>query len=182
MPTFFERVTGRNVTSPDDPNLFTNCIFCGISVEKDFRIVAENERFVVIKDKYPSATIHLLVIPRRHIPNTNNLTQDDVELVRSMHSFGREALDSVRTSEGKDERNHKTPDYLFGFHIPPFRSVDHLHLHCFQLPFLSKRQGLKYPVSEPSGSAKFKGTGWFVTAEQVIGILNSGQKIGFKSC
>lgn len=24
----------------------------------------------------------------------------------------------------------------FGFHIPPFNSIDHLHLHCILLPFL----------------------------------------------
>jgi Scavenger mRNA decapping enzyme C-term binding len=27
------------------------------------------------------------------------------------------------------------PQLRFGFHKPPFRSVDHLHMHCFVLPF-----------------------------------------------
>ncbi|WIA38851.1 hypothetical protein OEZ86_002128 [Tetradesmus obliquus] len=31
--------------------------------------------------------------------------------------------------------------FKFGFHKPPFRSVDHLHLHCFQLPHLWYRWG-----------------------------------------
>jgi hypothetical protein len=30
---------------------------------------------------------------------------------------------------GNDE-----PQLLFGFHQPPWRSVDHLHMHCFLLP------------------------------------------------
>jgi hypothetical protein len=25
----------------------------------------------------------------------------------------------------------------FGFHRPPFNSVDHLHLHCMALPYIS---------------------------------------------
>ena len=28
-----------------------------------------------------------------------------------------------------------TPDTKFGFHLPPFNSVDHLHMHAFALPF-----------------------------------------------
>ncbi|KRX00315.1 HIT-like domain [Pseudocohnilembus persalinus] len=33
----------------------------------------------------------------------------------------------------------------FGYHMPPYNSVDHLHLHCFILPFGSKIiQCIKY--------------------------------------
>ena len=28
----------------------------------------------------------------------------------------------------------EAPQLLFGFHKPPWRSVDHLHMHCFLLP------------------------------------------------
>ena len=32
----------------------------------------------------------------------------------------------------------------FGYHLPPFNSVDHLHLHCFALPFVPRWKSLKY--------------------------------------
>ncbi|GJP43777.1 hypothetical protein CLOM_g3193 [Closterium sp. NIES-68] len=35
-------------------------------------------------------------------------------------------------------------EYHFGFHRPPFNSVDHLHLHCFALPFNSWWHQQKY--------------------------------------
>ncbi|KAE8223391.1 hypothetical protein CF319_g3569 [Tilletia indica] len=189
MPSLFERVTGRNVPSPDSPDVVQHCLFCNVSPERDFRIVAENDRLVVFRDKYPAARVHLLVTPRIHIPNTSNLGQGDVDLVKEMHALGEQVLESLQataTANDDEVKRKSSKDdklgYLFGFHVPPFRSVDHLHLHCLQLPYLSRRQGLKYPVSEPSGKSQFKGTGWFVTAEQAIGILSSGQKIGFGPC
>ncbi|KAK0531056.1 hypothetical protein OC835_003809 [Tilletia horrida] len=195
MRSLFERVTGRNIPPPDAPDVVERCLFCNVSPERDFRIVAENDRFVVFRDKYPAARAHLLVTPRVHIPNTSNLGQGDVELVKAMHALGMEALDSLQQAEGtaasKGKGPGRPPKYIFGFHVPPFRSVDHLHLHCLQMPYLSKRQGLKYPISEPpsshsSGSSGktpyFKGTGWFVTAEQAVDILAAGRKIGFGPC
>ncbi|CAD6892218.1 unnamed protein product [Tilletia laevis] len=189
MPSLFERVTGRNVPSPDSPDVIERCLFCHVSAERDFSIVAENDKFVVFRDKYPSARVHLLVTPRAHIPNTSNLGQGHVEMVKEMLALGTQALDSVRVTAAVDEEDQKKKKhkdgqsgYVFGFHVPPFRSVDHLHLHCQQLPYLSRRQGLKYPILEPSGKSQFKGTGWFVTAQQAIDILSSGQKIGFGSC
>jgi hypothetical protein len=34
--------------------------------------------------------------------------------------------------------------FKFGFHRPPFRSVDHLHLHCFLLPHQPAAAAVKY--------------------------------------
>ncbi|KAL9938799.1 hypothetical protein V8E36_002518 [Tilletia maclaganii] len=187
MPrSLYERVTGRNIPPQDAPDVVERCLFCNITPERDFRIVAENEQLVVFRDKYPAARIHLLVTPRVHIPNTSNLGRGDVELVKAMHALGKEALDSLRTSDDslndakskKKLADGKSSEYIFGFHVPPFRSVDHLHLHCFAMPFKS-RLHLKYPISEPSGKHQFKGTGWFVTIDQAIGILSAGHKIGF---
>lgn len=72
----------------------------------------------------------------------------------------------------------------YGFHIPPFRSVDHLHLHCLALPFNSQLKALKYRVAPGSGSpeAPHKGWGWFVTAEQAAAILRDGGEVGVKPC
>ncbi|XP_039121232.1 bifunctional adenosine 5'-phosphosulfate phosphorylase/adenylylsulfatase HINT4 isoform X4 [Dioscorea cayenensis subsp. rotundata] len=35
-------------------------------------------------------------------------------------------------------------DHQFGFHQPPFNSVDHLHLHCFALPYIPRWKHMKY--------------------------------------
>ena len=37
----------------------------------------------------------------------------------------------------------------FCFHLPPFNSVSHLHLHCLQLPFLSCRRELSFTPGTP---------------------------------
>ena len=36
------------------------------------------------------------------------------------------------------------PETRFGFHIPPFNSVDHLHMHAFALPFEPAWKERKY--------------------------------------
>ena len=44
-----------------------NCLFCKISQDLEPRnLVFENEKFLVIENKYPVAPVHLLVIDRFH--------------------------------------------------------------------------------------------------------------------
>lgn len=71
----------------------------------------------------------------------------------------------------------------FGFHIPPFTSVDHIHLHCFGLPFKGDKQSLKYFISRRKEGSKYsKGWGWFIEVEQAIHTLKSGGKIRISPC
>jgi hypothetical protein len=64
-----------------------------------------------------------------------------------------------------------------GFHIPPFSSVHHLHLHVLAgRPTVLGR--FKYPSREQDHG---KGWSWFVTATQAIKILEGGGRIGLKS-
>lgn len=37
-------------------------------------------------------------------------------------------------------------NFLFGFHVPPWRSVDHLHLHCIEPPFQPPGLAIKYQL------------------------------------
>ncbi|GLT91063.1 hypothetical protein SLE2022_089720 [Rubroshorea leprosula] len=39
----------------------------------------------------------------------------------------------------------------FGFHQPPFNSGNHLHLHCFALPFIPRWKHIKYISLRPLG-------------------------------
>ena len=49
----------------------------------------------------------------------------------------------------------------FGFHLPPFNSVDHLHLHCFALPFTPAWKAWKY--SSPGGAHI-----WYLPVEALL--------------
>ena len=63
----------------------SDCIFCRIAAgELPADIVHEDEQVVVFKDIHPKAPVHLLVIPRRHIPSLRELTPEHDALVAHM--------------------------------------------------------------------------------------------------
>ncbi|MGL4392771.1 MAG: histidine triad nucleotide-binding protein [Fusobacteriaceae bacterium] len=57
--------------------LFTKIINREIPAE----IIYENEKIIVIKDIYPLAKIHLLVIPKKEIPTLNDIKVEDKDLL-----------------------------------------------------------------------------------------------------
>lgn len=63
---------------PHDPN----CIFCKI-VEGTIpsRKAYEDEELFVFHDIAPWAPVHLLIVPKRHIPSMAQLTPDDAGLM-----------------------------------------------------------------------------------------------------
>ena len=60
----------------------TDCLFCKIEqgdIPAD--IVYEDEHCLAFRDIHPKAPVHLLVIPRRHVANLDDLGEADRELV-----------------------------------------------------------------------------------------------------
>ena len=43
--------------------------------------VFENERILAIEDIHPIAPVHLLIMPKKEIPNLQNLEPDDLSLI-----------------------------------------------------------------------------------------------------
>ncbi len=63
----------------------SDCIFCKIEKgEIPADIVYEDEHCLAFRDIQPRAPLHLLVIPRRHIVNLDDLGEGDRELVSHM--------------------------------------------------------------------------------------------------
>jgi len=46
--------------------------------------VFENEHFIVIKDLYPVAPVHLLIIPKKEIPDLQSIAQEDLNLIKEV--------------------------------------------------------------------------------------------------
>lgn len=58
------------------------CLFCKI-VQREIaaQIVYEDGEAVAFEDIHPQAPVHLLVIPRKHIPSLSEITSEDEKLV-----------------------------------------------------------------------------------------------------
>ena len=101
----------------------------------------------------PATDLHILVTPRRHIQNIDALTKQDVPLLEEMRQFG----SSLLTSD-------QQKDALYVFHLPPWNSIDHLHLHVI---------AHKSSMGFFNGYFKYlPGTPWCATIDTVIDRLN----------
>lgn len=67
-------------------SFLSECIFCRIvSGELESEIVYEDDRVVAFADVNPQAPLHLLIVPRKHIPTLLDLGEDDLDLVGHIH-------------------------------------------------------------------------------------------------
>ncbi|XP_046891232.1 histidine triad nucleotide-binding protein 3 [Hypomesus transpacificus] len=133
------------------------CIFCKIvNKEMGTELLHSDEEISCFKDIRPGAPHHYLVVPTRHVGNCKSLSKAHVHLVERMVDTGKKILLENRVTDLSDAR--------FGFHLPPFCSVSHLHLHVLapasQMGLMSR---LFYRLNSY----------WFITADQLIEHLNS---------
>lgn len=99
------------------------CLFCRvIAGDAPANMLYEDDRLVVIQDVRPQAPLHVLVIPRRHIPTLNDLSPEDDGLVGEM--FRRAAV--VARERGTADAGYRT---VFNCNRQAGQSVYHIHLH-----------------------------------------------------
>lgn len=98
------------------------CLFCDIaSGEREAETVAEAERWVAFRDLNPQAPTHVLVIPREHVRNLDDLRGEQAELAGELMLAAAE----VARQEGLDAgyRVVANNERQAG------QTVFHLHLH-----------------------------------------------------
>ncbi|AZR73168.1 histidine triad nucleotide-binding protein [Anoxybacter fermentans] len=60
----------------------SDCIFCKIAAgEMGTEFIYEDDQVVAFRDINPVAPVHILVIPKKHIPSANELTEADNQLI-----------------------------------------------------------------------------------------------------
>ncbi len=100
-----------------------DCIFCKIAAgEIPSNIVYQDEEVVVFPDIHPVTPVHLLIIPRKHIPSVNTLTEADSALIGHMVNVASQ----LAKKEGISEKGYRLVINVgeYGGQI-----IQHLHMH-----------------------------------------------------
>ncbi|XP_006863088.1 PREDICTED: aprataxin isoform X4 [Chrysochloris asiatica] len=105
-----------------------------ISMQDPKMQVYKDEQVVVIKDKYPKARHHWLVLPWTSISSLKAVTQEHLELLKHMHAVGEKmAADCAASSKLR---------FRLGYHAIPSMSQVHLHVisQDFDSPCLKNKK------------------------------------------
>ena len=104
-------------------------------MRRGMKLLHEDAQLVAFADARPRARHHLLVVPRAHVGHDPGALRgaEDTAMLRRMVRVGHELLDQLQ--DPGSEAGQQSGERVLGFHLPPFNSVHHLHLHCLGLPF-----------------------------------------------
>ncbi|MGB9743340.1 MAG: histidine triad nucleotide-binding protein [Minisyncoccales bacterium] len=109
-----------------------SCIFCQIiNKEVPSEIVFEDKKIIAFKDIEPVAPVHILIVPKKHIPSINHLSHEDRELIGELFLAAQEIARQQKVAKS---------GYRLIFNVGPDagQTVLHLHLHLIggkKLPF-----------------------------------------------
>jgi histidine triad (HIT) family protein len=99
-----------------------DCLFCKIVAgEIPSDTVYEDDEVIAFRDIAPRAPTHVLVIPRRHIPDAHALTDADTPILAKLFEVTRGMADEAGLGNG----------YRIVTNVGPEagQSVPHLHFH-----------------------------------------------------
>lgn len=99
------------------------CIFCKI-VNKEIaaEMVYEDDKVIAFKDAKPVAPLHLLIIPKKHIPSVNHLSLGDRELIGELFLVAQK----MARAKGVAKTGYRL---IFNIGKDAGQTIDHLHLH-----------------------------------------------------
>ncbi len=107
-----------------------DCVFCGIAAGKiPSKKVYEDETLLAFHDINPEAPVHVLVIPKRHIPSMDAVTPENSDCVRAIFEKIPQIARLAGLEHGYRVVSNCGPDAA--------QSVPHLHFHILggkQLP------------------------------------------------
>ncbi|XP_069632473.1 aprataxin isoform X4 [Haliaeetus albicilla] len=125
--------------------------------------VYKDEKTVVIKDKYPKARYHWLVLPWDPISSLKSVTKDHLELLEHMHAVGQKMIQQCPARESLEFR--------LGYHAIP--SMSQLHLHVISQDFDS-------PALKTKKHWNSFTTDYFLNSQDVIEMVRSKGKVMVK--
>lgn len=144
-----------------------NCLFCRIASglpvgpgKPVTELVYENDVVVAFKDIRPATDHHYLIVPKTHSGNPKSLSAERLSLVKEMRGYAQEVLTQQGVSSAKESS-------LYGYHWPPFNTIQHLHLHAI---------GNRASMSFMARMAYMNNSMWFVTHDWLVQRLENMKK------
>ncbi|MCP4143258.1 MAG: histidine triad nucleotide-binding protein [Chloroflexi bacterium] len=100
-----------------------DCIFCKIiAKEIPGDILYEDEQVMAFRDIQPAAPIHILIVPKKHIPSINEVTEEDETLLGHLHIVAKKLAEK----EGIAERGYRL---VINTGKEGGQIIYHIHLH-----------------------------------------------------
>ena len=100
-----------------------DCIFCKIvSGDIPSKKVYENDRVLAFDDINPMAPVHVIIIPKQHIPTLMDLTPENIGIMSDIVS----AVKEVSKIKGVDQKGFRT---VINCNEEGGQIIFHLHLH-----------------------------------------------------
>ncbi len=101
----------------------SDCLFCKIlEGEIPADIVFENDDVLAFRDVNPQAPMHILIIPRQHIPTTNDLTETHELIMGKLFS----AAKIIAAREGVSDDGYRM---VVNCNEKAGQTVFHIHMH-----------------------------------------------------
>ncbi len=100
-----------------------DCIFCKIiagQIPAD--VLYKDDKVIAFRDINPVAPVHLLVIPREHIPSLNEITEQQSPLIAHMIMVAKQLA---------KQQDIATKGYRVVFNVGSWggQLIQHLHMH-----------------------------------------------------
>lgn len=108
-----------------------DCIFCKIAAQEiPVQPIYEDHEIIAFRDINAQAPVHVLVIPKKHIANLLEVTQEDSLLIARMHSIVQRLAVELGVSEDGFRLVVNTKDN-------GGQTVHHLHFHLLGGRFMT---------------------------------------------
>jgi histidine triad (HIT) family protein len=112
-----------------------DCIFCRIvDGSAKAEVIFRDEQVTAFRDIHPAAPKHILVVPNKHIPSLNEISQADEPLIGHLFSVVRQ----IAEQEGIAEEGYRL---IINTGTYAGQVVPHLHLHLLGGGHLHHRVG-----------------------------------------
>ncbi|XP_069834089.1 aprataxin isoform X2 [Dendropsophus ebraccatus] len=134
-----------------------------VSMQDPNMQIFKDDKVVVIKDKYPKARYHWLVLPWQPISSLKVLRTEHLELLQHMHTVGEKIA--------QQHSDHCRAPFRLGYHAIP--SMSHIHLHVISQDFDS-------PCLKNKKHWNSFTTDYFMESEEVMDMVKLKGKVTVK--